>query len=189
MVRHLCRLFVTFSVLAAGSTAIANPFDGMHDGYQRVKEAMKRDFHRNNCWPEPFVRPDQVHVNEPLARMVANGWRRQNLLGNHHFSPDANALTEAGELKVEEILRTSPPQFRTIFVQRASNRDSTAARLDAVEQFASGLLPENITAEVQESHLVAEGRPAVVVDAVNVRFRETQPTPQLPRASSSNTDF
>jgi hypothetical protein len=178
-----------FAITAAGSAAFANPFDGMRNGYHRVKEAMKRDFHRNNCWPEPFVRPDQVHVSDPLARMVANGWRRQNLLGDHHFSADAQALTEAGELKVEEILRTAPPQYRTIFVQRASNRDATAARLDAVEQYATGILPENVAADVQESHLVAEGRPAVVVDAVNVRFRETQPAPQLPRASTANTDF
>jgi hypothetical protein len=74
-------------------------------------------------------------------------------------------------------------------VQRGADRDATAARLDSVEQYAAHLLPENVTVDVQESHLVAEGRAAVVVDAVNTRFRETQPTPQLPRAADAERDF
>ena len=55
-----------------------------------------RDTKRRNCWPKPFVCPDRTDVRGPLALMVSNGWRRQNMLGDHHFVDEQTALTEAG---------------------------------------------------------------------------------------------
>ena len=49
----------------------------------------------------------------------------------------------------------------------------------AVQQWASEHLPEGFVADVRETHLIAEGRPADAVDMINVRFQQTQPAPQL----------
>ena len=54
---------------------------------------VRRGYHRNVLWPWPYVCPDRVAVREPFCIMVNNGWRRQNLLGPHHFNADATKLT------------------------------------------------------------------------------------------------
>ena len=142
-----------------------------------------RDVHRNICWPEPFLAPDRAAVYDPFAAMVHNGWRRQNLMGNHHFSPETGELTKAGELKVKWILTQVPPRYRTIYVQRGPDSVATEARIDAVNALAADVLPPNVVANVTDTHIVAEGRPADVVDYNNVRFREAAPAPALPAGS------
>jgi hypothetical protein len=80
-------------------------------GDQPLKRAWNnfcRDFHRNNCWPDPFVVPDRVAVRAPINVMVAQGWKIQNTLGDHHFEGDTAKLTEAGELKVRAVIAQSP---------------------------------------------------------------------------------
>ena len=67
-----------------------------------------RDVKRRQCWPEPFVAPDRATVRSPFVTQVANGWRRQNMLGEFHFQPGSQDLTEAGRLKVRWILPYAP---------------------------------------------------------------------------------
>ena len=73
--------------------------------------------------------------------MVANGWRRQNLLGEFHFEPQSGQLTEAGRLKVQWILTACPEQHRLIYVHTAGTREETAARVAAVQQLAAQFPP------------------------------------------------
>jgi hypothetical protein len=54
----------------------------------------------NALWPWPYICPDRMAVRQPFEMMVCNGWRRQNLLGSHHFDPETNKLNTAGELQV-----------------------------------------------------------------------------------------
>ncbi|MFV2067482.1 MAG: hypothetical protein ACC645_10915 [Pirellulales bacterium] len=174
MTRLSGAILTAVAVISSSQMAEANWFEHM---YNRVTT----DWHRNNCWPDPFVQPDRMHVAATLDAITASGWRQQNLLGDHHFTSDSSTLTTAGQLKVREILTQAPQQFPTARVQRGPDRDATAARMDAVEQWASGHLSEEIVANVVESDKIVEGRPAPVVDAINVRFQETQPLPQLPK--------
>jgi len=174
MARLSAAILTVAAVIISSQTAEANWFE-------HVYHQVVTDWHRNNCWPVPFVQPDRAHVARTFDAMTSAGWRQQNLLGDHHFTPDSTALTTAGQLKVREILTQGPQQFRTVFVQRGADGDATAARLDAVEQWASSHLPEGVAVNVLESDKIVEGRPAPVVDAINVRFQETQPSPQLPK--------
>ena len=41
--------------------------------------------------------------------------------------------------------------------------------------------------QVEETYLVAEGRPAAMVDATNVKFMQSMPVPALPAATSNST--
>jgi hypothetical protein len=120
--------------------------------------------------------------------MVANGWRRENLMAQHHFIENADGqleLSKAGQMKVYWILTQAPPAHRTIFVERDARAAETTERVDAVQQFAVQLAPAGGLPDIQETHLIAEGRPADEVDRTNVRYHESMPTPQLPAFQSA----
>jgi hypothetical protein len=46
---------------------------------------VRSGYQRNHQWPWPYYCPDREAVRQPFEAMVANGWRRQNLLGPHHL--------------------------------------------------------------------------------------------------------
>lgn len=144
---------------------------------------VKHGYHVNTMWPWPYVCPDRIAVREPFCAMVNNGWRRQNLLGQHHFNPDTNQLTTAGELRVQWIMTQAPVDRRNIFVERSLDADITTQRLANVREYAVKVAPEGRTAQVGETYLMSEGRPAAVVDATNVKFLQSMPAPVLPAAT------
>jgi hypothetical protein len=146
---------------------------------------VKRGAHQNELWPWPYVCPDRVAVREPFCIMVNNGWRRQNLLGPHHFNDKANQLTSAGELRVRWIMTQAPGERRSIFIERDIEPSVTEQRLATAREFAAQVAIDGQTPQVLETHLVSEGRPASVVDATNVRFQESMPPPMLPAATVS----
>jgi hypothetical protein len=141
----------------------------------------------NVQWPSPYLCPDRLHVRTPFDLMVQNGWRRQNLLSPHHFNEDCTALTTAGELKIRWIMTQAPEQYRQIFVERSVNPEHTAKRVEIAQAYASqvGLAEQPL---VSETYLIAEGRPASVVDAIGTRFQESMPPPVLPAASALDAD-
>jgi hypothetical protein len=148
------------------------------DSYHKVKLG----YHRNEAWPWPFICPDRAAVREPFRVMVDNGWRRQNLLGPHHFNAETNRLTTAGELRVHWIMTQAPAERRSIFIERAAQPDVTVERLAVVREYASQVAIDGQEPQAFESHLVSEGRPASIVDATNVRFYESMRPPVLPAA-------
>jgi hypothetical protein len=141
---------------------------------------VNQGYHQNKLWPWPYVCPDRIAVREPFCLMVNNGWRRQNLLGSHHFKPGTNELTTAGELRVHWTMTQAPPDRRTIFVERALEPEVTDERLAAARDYAAKVALDGQLPQVADTHLVSEGRPAAVVDATNVRFQESMPPPVLP---------
>ena len=144
---------------------------------------MKHGYRANKMWPWPYVCPDRIAVREPFCIMVSNGWRRQNLLGPHHFNPNTNQLTTAGELRVQWILTQAPPERRNIFVERTLNQEANAERLAAVRDYGIKVSTDGREPLVAETTLMSEGRPASVVDATNVKFQQAMPAPVLPAAT------
>jgi hypothetical protein len=172
--------------------ALAPMFVGclVHDAravwFDETAHYIKRGYHQNALWPWPYVCPDRIAVREPFGLMVNNGWRRQNLLGPHHFK-SANELTTAGQLRVHWIMTQAPPERRTIFVERDLQPEVTEQRLAAVRQYAAQLALGGQLPQVADTHLISEGRPAAVVDATNVRFHESMPPPVLPAVLGTAT--
>jgi hypothetical protein len=148
---------------------------------------VKRGYHTNQMWPWPYQCPDRIAVREPFCMMVNNGWRRQNLLGAHHFNPDTNQLTTAGELRVQSIMTQNPVDRRSIFIERSLNIETNANRLTAVRDYATKVSTDGLTPAVEQTYLISEGRPAAVVDATNVKFMQAMPAPVLPEATASST--
>jgi hypothetical protein len=147
---------------------------------------VKRGYHRNVAWPWPYMCPDRMAVREPFGIMIANGWRRQNLLGDYHFNPQGTALTKAGELKVQWIMTQTPPDQRTVYVERSFVPSVTSSRLASIRDYASKISLDGQVPQVEETFIVSEGRPASVVDSINVRFQESAPAPVLPAATPIN---
>jgi hypothetical protein len=101
-------------------------------------------------------------------------------LGPHHFNSETNKLTTAGELRVQWIMTQAPQNRRSIFVERSLDPDITAQRVAIVREYAAHVTFDGQLAQVTDTHLLSEGRPASVVDATNVRFQESLPPPILP---------
>jgi hypothetical protein len=173
MRRSLLVVVALVSALGCVQTAEAVWFE---DTYHHAKLG----YHRNVAWPWPFICPDRVAVREPFNLMVSNGWRRQNLLGPHHFKPESNQLTTAGELRVHWIMTQAPAERRSIFVERSTDPGVTSRRLAVVREYAAQVALDGEQPQAYETHLVSEGRPAEVVDATIVRFHENVRAPVLP---------
>lgn len=139
---------------------------------------VKRDFRRNNSWPDVFVDADRQFVAHGVMLAMNSGWQHQNTLHAHHFDAHQR-LTLSGETKVRAILLNSPPQRRTLYVQRGDSTEATASRIEAVQQAAMRNAPAGQLPEVIESNTVVEGWPADEIDAIHTKFRASQPEPRM----------
>jgi hypothetical protein len=141
--------------------------------------SIAQDIKRRQCWPEPFTGPDRATVRAPFVIQVANGWRRQNMLGDVHFEQSTGQLTEAGRLKVRWILTSAPQQYRLVYVHAAEKGEETAARIAAVQQLVGQLSPNNL-APVLATSISDDGWPADQVDLIGRKFQSSTPPPRLP---------
>jgi len=176
---HKARLPLATLMLAAlllgglASTGQAFWLDALFDHCEKGAKVNER-------WPSPYICPDRVYAHAPFNAMVRNGWRRQNLLGAHHFNEDSTKLTQAGKLKVRWIMTQAPPAYRRVFVERSIVASDTQRRIATANAFASSNTTGGEALTVVDTHIVSEGRPASTVDYVNSQFRENMPVPVLP---------
>jgi hypothetical protein len=140
---------------------------------------------RNNCWPMPFTAWDRAAVASPFAVMVENGWRKQNMLADHHFDGTGAALNDAGRNKLRWILNEAPEQHRTIYVRRAESLEKSAARYAAVQQAAAGLAPPGARILVLETNLTPAGWPAERIEMIGRKFQASTPEPRLGKPDSA----
>ncbi len=175
MLRSILVGILTLTTLACAAGADAQWLgDFMH--------SVARDTKRRNCWPKPFVAPDRQAVRAPFAAMVSNGWRSQNMIGEHHFIENTGRLTNAGELKVEWILTQAPEQHREIYVFRGRTVEETATRVESVQRLAIGIVRDGDLPQILQSSTPALGWPASNLDAIGRAFQATAPEPRMPPA-------
>jgi hypothetical protein len=144
-----------------------------------IVDSVVQDTKNRNSWPYPFICADRAAVPAPYAVMVANGWRRQNMLGEYHFEPGTAKLTEAGRLKIRWILTVSPQQHRVIYVHRADTDEETSARMASAMQLASKIAPYDLP-PVLATSISDEGWPADQIDLVGRKYQASTPAPRLP---------
>jgi hypothetical protein len=178
MLKSMSRWSLALAVLACSTTSIAGDFwDGIHTGW-----------HRNNEWPNPFIERDRDAAVAPFAVMTANGWQKQNLIGENYFDENTGVLTMAGRDRVRQILRTAPIEHRTLYVERDLNENVTSARMDEVQRTVASLQPKGPLPEVLASDMIASGRPASIVSGDLKAWEASAPTPRVgSKASSSGT--
>ena len=155
-----------------------------------LAEAFCRGYRANVYWPAQYIPAARRSVYSAYDAMTNNGWRRQNLLGTYHFDEHTNELTDAGKLKVQWILTQTPLHRRTIFVERGLSEQDTSTRIASVQHWTGSRSPAVGPVDVQDTHIVAEGRSAGTVDNIFTGFQVNQKPPVLPstsRASSSSS--
>jgi hypothetical protein len=148
---------------------------------------VKHGYYVNKQWPWPYVCPDRIAVREPFCIMINNGWRRENLLGAHHFNPDTNQLTPAGQLRVQWIMTQAPPDHRNIFVERALEANVNEQRMASIRDFAHKVSIDGREPQIAQTTIQFEGRPASVVDMTNTKFLQAMPAPALPAAPAASS--
>jgi hypothetical protein len=176
MARKLVIAATASTALAIGASASAFWLDAVGQHCNEVRRT-------NQLWPQQFVGQDRINAAAPFDVMVRNGWRRQNLLGTHHFNEDCTQLTDSGRLRMQWILTQLPPEHRQVFVERSIDPSVTQARIETARGYASQVVIDGTPADVTDTHIVSEGRPAPTVDYVNTQFRENMPIPALPESA------
>ena len=147
-----------------------------------------RDAKRNNCWPEPFVKADRMAVRLAFSRMVNNGLRRENTLGNHHFIGDTGKLNRSGQLMIRQILLEGLPQRRVLYVYRAERAGETAKRIDAVQQYTAMIVRDGAMPPIYATNIPAPGRSAQSVDIIDRKYTDSMPDPRLPTQQQSDEE-
>jgi len=179
MRKALTGLLFSAALLGTGTLAPAGDCDD--DGFWHEVEI---GWHRNNEWPHPFIRADRNYAVAPFAVMIANGWQRQNLIGENYFEDGYKKLNNAGIERIRTILRQAPVEHRVLFVQRDLNDQITNSRLDLVQEAVASIQPKGPLPEVVVSNMVPEGRSAEIVAAELNGYVKSPPTPRLTGHSS-----
>ncbi len=174
---RLIRLGFVILVACWGSLGYAD--------WEQFKAQCKLDWHRNCAWPDPFLAQDRVAACAPFEAMTINGWRDQCTLSNFHFDAGSQQLTEVGRLRVQQILREHPENYRNVFVVRATTQEATSARMESVQQFANNLAGQDVSTEVRLVELEPRGVTADDVQMISSKLKSSMPDPRLPAASSA----
>lgn len=179
---NMLKTLTIFAVLTAvASTTFA---DGP---VAKIWNDFNLTYHRNACWPHPFIGADNMAVRAPMVAMMDNGWRMQNLIGTYHFEPDMLSLNEAGRRRVHWILTQAPMHRRVVFVERGFSPQETELRMQATREAAQYFVARDMQADVRETHIVSQGTPAQYVDEINTKFNESTPEPRL--SNEKGTSF
>ncbi len=177
MTRRLLYLFV---ILLVGNAATQ-----VHAGWNEFVQRSVLDWHRNNTWPQPFVHTDRISVCSPFVIMSQNGLCGEFTLGDHHFDPVGHTLTEAGQLKIEDILRRQPKGMAQVFVVNGRDDEVSAIRLDSVQQNLAKVVKDGSLPEVRFTQYAPRGNPASYIDAIGRKLDASVPDPRLPEFSST----
>lgn len=172
----MLRVRVTLLTITLGVCSFGSVHGGWHEFWDRVH----LDFHRNNCWPEPFESIDRRATRAPFAVMVEKGWRTQNTLGYDYFNPETQGLTEAGERKLHMILANTPEEHRTVYISQGFEPNTAEKRIDSVQQALARMLPDQPLPAVVPVQVEPRGWPAEYIDTIDRKVQSSIPNPRLP---------
>lgn len=149
---------------------------------------LEKEREANNLWPQQYLELDRQRAKAPFDTMVSNGWRRQNLIGAHHFNDDSTELTRSGKLRIQWALTQAPENYRQVYVERSLKQGMNERRMQVVKNFATEVIGDRGAELVNDTHITSDGRPAPVVDYVNTAFQENMMVPKLPESSFEGLD-
>jgi hypothetical protein len=143
------------------------------------------DAKERNHWPDQYLCQDRQAVAAPFDIMIANGWQRQNTLGDHHFDSSTGLLNEAGRLKVQWILLEAPVMHREIFVHRSLNSQVMAMRMQSVQELAAELAAPGTTPAVMTTDIDPPSARGDWIDASMLKYQKSSPDPRVPKSDNS----
>ncbi len=178
--QKLSKLFLSGALSAIVS---AGTMGQSQAGWPEFKQSCHTDKLRNSAWPQPFRGLDATAVVAPFEVMKSNGWREFNTIPDSFFN-GTNQLTDAGRLKVQQILAASPPNRKALFVVKSESQEQTAAKIESVEIAVSGLIPVGDLPPIQLTDVQPGTSSGAYQTIVNRALVKTTPIPRLPAFGS-----
>lgn len=175
-----------FWVCALGWIGVCSPLNA---GWGSFWERWHADFHRNNCWPQPFQATDRELTRAPIIAMTSAGWRLHNTLSDHFFNADDQAINQAGELKLRWIITQAPLNRRTVFVLRGNNPDATALRVASVQRAIDRWVVDGTRPDVLITDVIPPGASGDYFDQVDRQLKQSIPAPRLPEMQSTSGEM
>jgi hypothetical protein len=145
------------------------------------------DFHRNNCWPVPFQKADRETVCRAMSIQIANGWQQQNTLTDVYFDAETQFLNEAGRRKLWAILKTSPEQYRTVYVVESMNPDAETRRLDSIQVASNEMFKDQPLPEIVSVQIAPRAWSADYIETISRKVNSTIPNPRLPEFTDTTS--
>lgn len=182
---HACLVAMFLLASAQGFAQAQGPpshgkhFQWWHDFRHRFETHRRRV----NAWPAPFSVEERKLVRTPFQIMADNGWKLQNTLSDHLFTPEENKLTYAGQLKLRWILTEIPPHRRQVYVMEAHKREDTATRVASVYEHLAEIAPRTACA-VFVTQIAPRGGDGSYLNAMDQAYKAALPSPSLPGMSS-----
>ena len=177
--RRLAIILALLPVLSSASAAQA----GWTEFWYRVHV----DWHRMNCWPEPFRSGDRALTTAPLIAMTDRGWQLQNTLSDHFFDMENQVLTRAGQFKVRWIATQAPLHRRTVYVLRGPNAQATQARMASIQKYLDEISPDGSRPGVLLTDIAPPGGSGDYFDQVDRQLKSSIPAPRLPAMQTSES--
>ena len=143
------------------------------------------DFARNNSWPHPFRGADANAVISPFEVMRNNGWREHNTVGTALFSPQ-QALSEAGQLKIQWIVTQAPENYRVVYVKSGQSPEETSARVESVQLAVSRIIPTGPLPQILVTEIEPTTSSGAYQTLVHRALIKTTPTPRLSKFTGLN---
>ena len=171
--------WVTVALVLVGTTG------SLRADWPSFKHKTHVDIARNNVWPQPFRGQDAYSVVAPFEIMKRNGWRDNNTVGSVLFME--NQLTEAGRLKVANVLVTAPSNYRIVYVQTGATQQETAARVASVQSVLTEMVPDGQMPPIQITSVAPSTSPGAYQTLVHRAIQKTTPSPRLPAYSGLAT--
>ncbi len=171
-------------VISCGLVTIAGVSSGCVN-WSQMKQECHTDRMRNSAWPQPFRSADAAAVVAPFEVMKANGWQEFNTLA-HCFFDESNQLTDAGHLKVQEVLTMTAQSKAPIYVQQAESQQATAARVESMELAISALIPEGPLPQIAVTNTAPSTSSGAYQTVVSRALIQTTPNPRLPKFGAIN---
>lgn len=163
---------ITVALVLLGATG------SLRADWPSFKHKTHVDIARNNAWPQPFRGQDAYSVVAPFEVMKRNGWRDNNTLGSVLFTE--NQLSEAGRLKVANVLASAPSNYRIVYVQTGATQQDTEARVASVQSALTRMLPEGQLPPIQITSVAPSTSPGAYQTLVHRAIQKTTPSPRLP---------
>ena len=95
-------------------------------------------------------------------------------------------LTEAGDLKVRQIVTQHPEQHRMVFIVKGHTKRDTDKRTDSVQQAVARIVPDGVLPDVRHVHIGPRPWSAEEINAVERAYRQSRPAPRLPAGSGAS---
>ncbi|MCY2973503.1 MAG: hypothetical protein NTW52_02425 [Planctomycetota bacterium] len=153
--------------------------------WSQIKQECHTDRMRNSAWPQPFRSADAAAAVAPFEVMKANGWQEFNTLAHCYFN-ESNQLTDAGNLKLQEVLSLTAQSKAPIYVQRGESEQSTAARVESMELAISALIPEGPLPQIAITDTAPATSSGAYQTVVSRALIQTTPNPRLPKFGAIN---